>query len=290
LTDIVDVFNLSILEKDYTIFSDILLDLKNFKKSLDKLEIECFFIDDTDVCNAFLDIKAGSGGLESQDWVSMLLKMYISWINKNGYTYDILNITYGESEGIKGVSLKVIGKYSYGWLKYESGVHRLVRKSPFSSNNKRHTTFSSVFIYPENTSDLSFIFNNFDLKIDTFRSSGAGGQHVNKTESAVRVTHIPTNTVVKCQSNRSQHKNKSQAILQLKAKLNKLKLMETQSNKDKINSCKSNITWGNQIRSYILDKSIIRDMRTNLEVNNVDVVLNGDLYPFMYSVLSKKIL
>jgi len=288
LKDIGDFFELSFSEGDSSVELDLLSDLKIIDKTISKIEIESLFVNEVDICNAFLDIKAGAGGIESHDWANMLFKMYVSWINKNKYVYEVLNIVPGDIVGIKSVSLKILGKFSFGWLKCESGIHRLVRKSPFDLNNKRHTSFSSVFVYPDNIKNDILKINDFDLKIDTFRSSGAGGQHVNKTESAVRITHLPTSLTVKCQSNRSQHKNKEQALVQLKAKLIELNLLKTKLNKDKVNSNKVNITWGNQIRSYVLDKSIIKDLRTNIEVNNVDVVLNGDLYPFMYALLRKK--
>ncbi len=238
--------------------------------------------------NSFFEIHAGSGGVDAQDWVSILFKMYTSWFKKHKFKYDVISSVEGDISGLKSVSLKVSGKYSYGWLKYECGVHRLVRKSPFDMNNKRHTSFASVFVYPENEDYLKIKLNESDLKIDTFKASGAGGQHVNKTNSAVRIRHIPTNLIVQCQSDRSQHKNKVYAIKQLKLKINTLNLINKKKSKEVFEKKKSDISWGNQIRSYFLDKSFIKDLRTNFERNDVSIVLNGDLDPFVFSILKLK--
>ena len=242
-----------------------------------------------DKFDAFLYIHPGSGGIDAQDLANVLLNMYISWGNRNNFNIDIIDINKGDTSGIKSSSIKFCGKHAFGLLKFETGIHRFVRKSPFDSGNKRHTSFISVFVYPDIPSvDNDVILKDGDLKIDTFRSGGAGGQHVNKTDSAVRITHLPTNIVVQCQSNRSQHKNKEMALRQLRCKLNEIELNKKAEVKDKLNSKKSYITWGNQIRSYILDKNIIKDLRTNLELNNVKLVLDGHIDYFIFSMLAKK--
>lgn len=232
-----------------------------------------------------MEIQSGSGGLDAQDWADILFKMYTSWFNKKNFNYTILDITHGDPIGIKYISIKITGKYAYGWLKSESGIHRLVRKSPFDTNKKRHTSFASVLIYPEKPCKKEIDINNSDLKINTYRSSGAGGQHVNKTDSAVRITHIPSNITVQCQAERSQHKNKAIALEQLKVKINTLQLLNNISEKELVNN-KLSITWGNQIRSYVLDKSYIKDIRLIHELNNINIILNGNLDALVLAILN----
>lgn len=286
--DILDFVNLAKETNDSNLCLNLVDKFNILRDAIVKFEYETLFSAPNDYLNSFFDIQAGSGGIDAQDWVEMLLKMYTSWFEKRDFSYQVLNLSRGEIAGIKSVSMKVCGKYAFGWLKNETGVHRLVRKSPFNSNNKRHTSFASVFVYPDHDEKCDFVLNDFDLKIDTYKSSGAGGQHVNTTESAVRITHIPTGIVVQCQSERSQHKNKSQALHQLRLKLNAMFLLSKKQEKDKMENGKLAITWGNQIRSYVLDKSRIKDLRTDFESSNINLVLNGNLDPFVFSVLDMK--
>ncbi len=285
ILDFIELLDLVKKDNDQILFKELFMKLKFLRNKYSELEILAFFPSSSDFMNTFLDIQAGSGGHDAQDWVDMLLKMYSLWCEKRRFKYNVTSLSRGDAVGIKSVSLKVVGEYSYGWLKNECGIHRLVRKSPFNSNGKRHTSFASVFIYPCSEQNCNIKINDFDLKIDTFKASGAGGQHVNKTESAVRVKHIPTGVVVQCQSERSQHKNKTYAIKQLKLKLHALYMLNKKKDKEKIEKNKMNISWGNQIRSYFLDKSFIKDSRTGLETSNVSMVLGGGLDPFIYSVL-----
>ena len=256
-------------------------DLLALKNLAHKLEFQCMFSGELDANNAFLDIQAGSGGTEAQDWADLLLRMYLRWAESRKFKAEIMDKSDGEVAGIKSVTIKISGNYAYGWLRLETGVHRLVRKSPFDSGNRRHTSFAAVFVYPEITDDVNIEINPNDLKIDTYRASGAGGQHVNRTDSAVRITHLPTGVIVQCQSDRSQHKNKSYAMKQLKSKLYDLAIQEKNKEKQKLEDTKTEIGWGNQIRSYVLDQSRIKDLRTNLEVFNTQQVLDGDLDPFL---------
>jgi peptide chain release factor 2 len=237
--------------------------------------------------NAFVDIQAGAGGTEAQDWAQMLLRMYLKWADAHGFKVETMDQSDGEVAGIKGVSLRIEGDYAYGWLRTETGVHRLVRKSPFDSGNRRHTSFASVFVSPEVDEDINIEVNPADLEVDTFRSSGAGGQHVNKTESAIRIRHLPSGIVVTCQSERSQHKNRSSAMKMLKAKLYELEFNKRNAAAKVLEDSKSDVSWGNQIRSYVLDQSRIKDLRTNLEVGNTAAVLDGDLDPFMEASLKQ---
>lgn len=256
------------------------------KNEIIDFEAENLFLDDMDISNAYFDIQAGSGGTDAQDWTSILLKMYTSWFTKKNFKYEIINLSSGEIAGIKSVSIKIYGKYAYGWLKYETGIHRLVRKSPFDSNKKRHTSFASVFVYPENDNYSKIKITETEIKIETFRSGGAGGQHVNKTDSAIRITHIPTGIIVQSQSERSQHKNKANAIKQLNLKVNAFYNLNKNINEKKIEETKSAITWGNQIRSYIFDKSYVKDLRTNLEYKDLNFILTGNLDNFILSILN----
>ena len=235
--------------------------------------------------NAFLDIQAGAGGTEAQDWAQMLLRMYLRWAAARGFSAEVIDSNPGEVAGIKSASLEIKGDYAYGWLRTETGVHRLVRKSPFDSGNRRHTSFASVFISPEVDDDIEIDINPADLKTDVYRSSGAGGQHVNKTESAVRITHMPSGIVVACQNERSQHKNRSTAMKMLKAKLYELEVNKRNAAAQVLEDSKSDVSWGNQIRSYVLDQSRIKDLRTGVEVGATDKVLDGDLDQFLEASL-----
>lgn len=238
-----------------------------------------------DSADCYIDIQAGSGGTEAQDWANMLLRMYLRWAESRGFTTEILDESEGEVAGIKSVTIKVIGDYAYGWLRTETGVHRLVRKSPFDSGGRRHTSFCSAFVYPEVEENLDIKINLADLRIDVYRASGAGGQHVNRTESAVRITHLPTNIVTQCQNDRSQHKNKDKAMKQLKAKLHEFELQKKNAEKQALENTKADIGWGSQIRSYVLDDSRIKDLRTGIETRNIQSVLDGDLDKFIEASL-----
>jgi peptide chain release factor 2 len=237
--------------------------------------------------NAFVDIQAGAGGTEAQDWAQMLMRMYLKWADQHGFKTEIIDQSDGEVAGIKGVSIMFQGDYAYGWLRTETGVHRLVRKSPFDSGNRRHTSFASVFVSPEVDDDINIELNPADIKMDVYRSSGAGGQHVNKTESAVRLTHVPSGIVVACQSERSQHKNRSTAMKMLKAKLYELEFNKRNAAAKVLEDSKSDVSWGNQIRSYVLDQARIKDLRTGVEIGNTTAVLDGALDPFMQASLKQ---
>jgi peptide chain release factor 2 len=237
--------------------------------------------------NCFLDIQAGAGGTEAQDWAQMLMRMYLRWADKQGFTVEITDQSDGEVAGIKSCSMRIEGEYAYGWLRTETGVHRLVRKSPFDSNARRHTSFASVFVSPEVDDDINIEVNPADLEMDVYRSSGAGGQHVNKTESAVRIRHLPSGIVVACQSERSQHKNRSTAMKMLKAKLYELEVNKRNAAAKVLEDAKSDVSWGNQIRSYVLDQSRIKDLRTGVEIGNTGAVLDGDLDPFLEASLKQ---
>ncbi len=243
------------------------------------------FSGEMDFNNAFLDIQSGSGGTEAQDWAEMLLRMYLRWGEKHGFNTQIIEVSPGEVAGIKSATIKYVGDYVFGWLRTETGVHRLVRKSPFDSGNRRHTSFASVFVSPEIDDTVEININPADLRIDTYRASGAGGQHVNKTDSAVRLTHKPSGIVVQCQNDRSQHKNKDQAMKQLRAKLYELEIKKRNAEKQAMEDSKVDIGWGNQIRSYVLDQSRIKDLRTNIETGNTQAVLDGDLDKFIEASL-----
>jgi peptide chain release factor 2 len=245
------------------------------------------FHDPMDPNPCFIDIQAGSGGTEAQDWASMLLRMYVRYCERKGYQVDVLEESAGEVAGIKSATVKVTGDYAYGYLRTETGVHRLVRKSPFDSNARRHTSFASVFVYPEVDDTIDVDINPADLRIDTFRASGAGGQHINKTDSAVRITHLPTNIVVQCQSDRSQHRNRAEAMAMLKSRLYDLELRKRQTEQQKLEDAKTDIGWGHQIRSYVLDQSRIKDLRTNYEVGNTQAVLDGGLDDFIAASLKQ---
>lgn len=260
-------------------------DLDDFEARLAGLEFRRMFSGDMDPNNAFVDIQSGSGGTEAQDWADMLLRMYLRWGEKHNFRTELIEVSPGEVAGIKSATIKFDGDYAFGWLRTETGVHRLVRKSPFDSGNRRHTSFASVFISPEIDDTVEIKINPADLRIDTYRASGAGGQHVNKTDSAVRVTHIPSGTVVQCQNDRSQHKNRDQAMKQLRAKLYELELQKQNAEKQALEETKADIGWGSQIRSYVLDQSRIKDLRTGVEIGNTQAVLDGDLDRFIEASL-----
>lgn len=245
------------------------------------------FSGEMDAANAFLDIQSGAGGTEAQDWAEMLLRMYLRWAEEHGFDAEIIELSPGEVAGIKSATVRVAGEYAYGWLRTETGVHRLVRKSPFDSGNRRHTSFASVFVSPEVDDEIDIEIDPSDLRIDVYRASGAGGQHVNRTESAVRITHLPTDIVVQCQSDRSQHKNKATAMKQLKAKLYELELQKRRAKAAAVEETKADVGWGNQIRSYVLDQSRIKDLRTGVEIGNTQAVLDGGLDRFIEASLKQ---
>ena len=262
-------------------------DLEELEQKLTELEFRRMFSGELDASNAFLDIQAGSGGTEAQDWAEMLLRMYLRWGERRGFKTELIEVSSGEVAGIKSATIKFEGDYAFGWLRTETGVHRLVRKSPFDSGNRRHTSFASVFVYPEVDDSIEIEINPADLRIDTYRASGAGGQHVNRTDSAVRITHLPTNIVAQCQSERSQHQNKAHAMNQLKAKLYELEMQQRNAEKQALEESKSDIGWGSQIRSYVLDQSRIKDLRTGVETGNTQAVLDGDLDQFIEASLKQ---
>ncbi|WP_193372670.1 peptide chain release factor 2 [Buchnera aphidicola] len=272
---------LAIETEDHIVLNDSFIEIQKIEKKIKKLEFYRMFSKKNDHCNCYIDIQSGSGGTEAQDWSKILLRMYLKWADRKGFHTEIIHESVGEIVGIKSSTIKISGEYAFGWLRTETGIHRLIRKSPFDSSKRRHTSFSSVFIYPDTDDKIDINFETSDLRIDVYRASGAGGQHVNRTESAVRITHLPTNVVTQCQNNRSQHKNKEEAIKQMKAKLYEMQIRKRQEEKQKIENNKSDITWGNQIRSYILDNSKIKDLRTGIETNNVQSVLDGDIDNFI---------
>ena len=260
-------------------------EIKRIDLMVEKLSFLQIFKGKSDTCNAFLDVQSGSGGTEAQDWAEMLLRMYIRWGEKQGFEVETINLTSGEVAGIKSATLKFNGQYAFGWLKTETGVHRLVRKSPFDSGSRRHTSFASIFVSPEIDDNIDIEIDPSDLRIDVYRASGAGGQHVNKTESAVRITHLKSGVVTQCQNGRSQHKNKDTAMKQLKAKLYEIEIQKKRSQQDNIENEKADIGWGSQIRSYVLDQSRIKDLRTNIETSNTQSVLDGNINLFIEASL-----
>lgn len=259
--------------------------MQKIQKEVEELEFQKMFSGKMDPASAFLDIQAGSGGTEAQDWAEMMLRMYLRFGEQHGFVTTLQECSAGEVAGIKSATIHFEGPYAYGWLRTETGVHRLVRKSPFDSGNRRHTSFASVFVSPEIDDDIEITINPSELRIDTYRASGAGGQHVNRTDSAVRITHLPTNTVVQCQTDRSQHKNKDQAMKQLRAKLYELELSKKREAEQALEANKSDIGWGSQIRSYVLDQSRVKDLRTGVETSNTEAVLDGELEPFIKATL-----
>jgi len=287
LNDASELIDLAAEESDAAAAAGIEADVNRSAAEVERLEFQRMFPGKMDSHNAFLDIQAGAGGTEAQDWAQMLLRMYLKWADSHGIKTEIIDQSDGEVAGIKGATVNMIGDYAYGWLRTETGVHRLVRKSPFDSGNRRHTSFASVFVSPEVDDDIDIEINPADLRTDVYRSSGAGGQHVNKTESAVRITHMPSGIVVACQGERSQHKNRSTAMKMLKAKLYELEFNKRNAAAKVLEDSKSDVSWGNQIRSYVLDQSRIKDLRTGVEIGNTTAVLDGALDEFMQASLKQ---
>lgn len=285
LADIGDLLEISIELQEFENIQDIQSELSSVETEVEKLEFRRMFNHELDQNNAFLSIQSGSGGTESQDWAEMLMRMYLRYAESKGFKAEVLDYMPGDVAGVKSATIKFTGEYAYGWLRTESGVHRLVRKSPFDSGNRRHTSFAAIFVSPEIDDNIEIEINPADLRIDTYRASGAGGQHVNRTDSAVRITHMPTNIVVQCQSDRSQHKNKAEAMKQLKSKLYELELNKKNEDKQELEANKSDISWGSQIRSYVLDESRIKDLRTKVETGNTKAVLDGSLDQFVIESL-----
>jgi peptide chain release factor 2 len=287
LKDAGELFEIARAEQDEATLAAIESDLNAIEKTVSAMEFRRMFSNPMDPSNCFVDIQSGTGGTEAQDWAAMLERMYLRYCERKGFDVEVLEESPGEVAGIKSAVLKVAGDHAYGTLRTETGIHRLVRKSPFDSNARRHTSFASVFIYPEVDDSIDVDINPADLRIDTYRASGAGGQHVNRTDSAVRITHLPTGVVVQCQNDRSQHKNRAEAMAMLKSKLYELELRKREAEKQKLEDTKSDIGWGHQIRSYVLDQSRIKDLRTNVEIGNTQAVLDGDLDTFIQASLKQ---
>jgi len=287
LSDAGEMLQLAAEERDDEVLEAVATDLKSMESDVERLEFERMFSGEMDANPCYLDIQAGSGGTEAQDWAEMLLRMYLRWCERRGWETELVEVSAGEVAGIKSATIHIQAEYAYGWCRTETGVHRLVRKSPFDSGNRRHTSFAAVFVSPEIDDDIDIQINPADLRIDVYRSSGAGGQHVNTTDSAVRITHAPTGIVVQCQNDRSQHKNKDHAMKQLRAKLYELELQKRSEASQKLEDSKSDIGWGSQIRSYVLDQSRIKDLRTGVEVGNTQAVLDGDLDGFVEAALKQ---
>jgi len=287
LNDTGDLFEMAREENDEDTLNAVSADIDGIEKAVAAMEFRRMFNNPLDPNPCFLEIQSGAGGTEAQDWASMLLRMYIRYAERKGFTVEVLEESEGDVAGIKSATLRLVGDYSYGMLRTETGVHRLVRKSPFDSNARRHTSFCSVFVYPEVDDSIEIDINPADVRTDTYRASGAGGQHINKTDSAVRLTHIPTNIVVQCQNDRSQHRNRDEAWKMLRARLYEFELRKRQAEQQKLEDAKSDIGWGHQIRSYVLDQSRIKDLRTNVEVGNTQGVLDGDLDQFIEESLKQ---
>ena len=285
LHDAKEFIELAAAENDANLLENVATDLALYEKQLAELEFRRMFSGDMDANNAYMDIQSGSGGTEAQDWAEMLLRMYLRWGEKHEFKTELIEVSSGDVAGIKSATVKLTGPYAYGWLRTETGVHRLVRKSPFDSGNRRHTSFASVFISPEVDENIDIEINPADLRVDTYRASGAGGQHVNRTDSAVRITHIPTGIVVQCQSDRSQHKNRAQAMSQLKSKMYEFEMQKRNADKQALEETKSDIAWGSQIRSYVLDDSRVKDLRTGVESGHPQSVMDGDLDNFIIASL-----
>ena len=285
LDDATELLELAVAEDDAATVDEVVTDLDGVEESVVALEFHRMFSGEMDAKNAFLEIQSGAGGTEAQDWADMLLRMYLRWGEAKGFKTELIEVSDGDVAGIKSATVRFEGPYAFGWLRTETGVHRLVRKSPFDSGSRRHTSFASAFASPEIDDDIDIDINPADLRIDVYRASGAGGQHVNRTESAVRITHVPTNVVVQCQNDRSQHKNKATAMKQLKAKLYELEIQMRNAKAQSIEDLKSDIGWGSQIRSYVLDQSRIKDLRTGVETGNTQAVLDGDLDAFIVASL-----
>ncbi len=285
LSDASDLMEMAVEEGDEDVVNSVATDLQGFEERVAELEFRRMFAGEMDSSNAFLDIQSGSGGTEAQDWAEMLLRMYLRWGEQRGFKTELIEVSAGEVAGIKSATIRFEGEYAFGWLRTETGVHRLVRKSPFDSGNRRHTSFAAVFVSPEVDDDIDIDINPADLRIDVYRASGAGGQHVNRTESAVRITHNPTGIVVQCQNDRSQHSNKATAMKQLKAKLYEFEVQKRNADQKLVEDSKSDIGWGSQIRSYVLDQSRIKDLRTGVETGNTQAVLDGGLDNFIEASL-----
>ena len=285
LAEFAELAELAAADEDQGALAEVAQELDGFDQRLGRLEFRRMFQGEMDAQAAFVEIQAGSGGTEAQDWADMLLRMYLRWGEKQGFKADIVELSGGEVAGIKSATVQFNGDHAFGWLRTETGVHRLVRKSPFDSGNRRHTSFASVFVSPEVEDDILVDVNPAEVRVDTYRASGAGGQHVNRTDSAVRLTHLPTNTVVQCQSERSQHQNKDKAFKQLRAKLYELRMLERRAEQQAIEDAKADIGWGSQIRSYVLDQSRVKDLRTMIERSDPSNVLDGDLNAFMEASL-----
>lgn len=285
VAEVDELLTLAVEENDKDTVADVVTELDTLEDAIAELEFRRMFSGKMDSADAYLDIQAGSGGTEAQDWADMLLRMYLRWGERRGFKTELIEASAGDVAGIKSATIRFEGEYAYGWLRTETGVHRLVRKSPFDSGNRRHTSFAAVFVAPEIDDDIAVDINPADLRIDTYRASGAGGQHVNKTDSAIRITHLPTNTVVQCQNDRSQHKNKAQAMKLLKAKLYELEIQKQNEEKQALEETKSDIGWGSQIRSYVLDQSRIKDLRTQVETSSPGPVLDGDIDFFIEASL-----
>ena len=283
--DLLDLLELARLENDDETIEEIAKESEKVKQKLEKLEFRRMFSGEADETSAFVDIQSGSGGTEAQDWAEMLLRMYLRWSESGGYSVELVEKSEGEVAGIKSATIHVSGEYAYGYLRTETGVHRLVRKSPFDSGNRRHTSFASVFVYPEVDDRFEVDINPADLRIDTYRASGAGGQHVNRTDSAVRITHLPSGIVVQCQNDRSQHRNRAEAMSMLKSRLYEAEMRERQEEQQKLENSKADIGWGSQIRSYVLDQSRIKDLRTGVETGNTQAVLDGEIGQFIEASL-----
>jgi peptide chain release factor 2 len=287
LKDARELFDMAKDESDDDTLVAVETDANKLKELVEGMEFRRMFANPADPFNCFLDIQAGAGGTEAQDWASMLERQYLRYAERKGFKAELLEESEGETAGIKSATLKITGDYAYGYLRTETGVHRLVRKSPFDSSGGRHTSFASVFVYPEVDDSIEVDINPADLRIDTFRASGAGGQHINKTDSAIRITHLPTGIVVQCQNDRSQHRNRAEAMAMLKSRLFELELRKRQAEQDKLEATKTDVGWGHQIRSYVLDQSRIKDLRTNVEISNTQKVLDGDLDPFIAASLKQ---
>jgi len=287
LQEAAELLTLAEEEDDAGTVDEVAKDLGKFETQLAALEFRRMFSGEMDSNNAYVDIQSGAGGTEAQDWAEMLLRMYLRWSEAHGFKAEVIEASAGEVAGIKSSTLHIVGEYAYGWLRTETGVHRLVRKSPFDSGNRRHTSFASVFVSPEVDDDIDIEIDPSELRIDVYRASGAGGQHVNRTESAVRITHLPTNTVVQCQNDRSQHKNKATAMNQLKAKLYELEMQKRRAEASVVEESKADVGWGSQIRSYVLDQSRIKDLRTGVETGNTQAVLDGGLDAFIEASLKQ---
>ena len=287
LKDAAELFEMARAENDDDTLVAVRNDLEGIEADVGQLEFRRMFNNPADPSNCFLDIQAGAGGTEACDWASMLLRQYLKYAERKGFKAELLEESEGDVAGIKSASIKIEGDHAYGYLRTETGVHRLVRKSPFDSSGGRHTSFASVFVYPEVDDSIEIDINPADLRIDTYRASGAGGQHINKTDSAVRITHLPTNIVVQCQNDRSQHKNRAEAMSMLKSRLYEAELRKRQAEQDKLEAGKSDVGWGHQIRSYVLDQSRIKDLRTNVEASNTQKVLDGDLDQFIEASLKQ---